>query len=178
MNTKKKPNNSSLSIKRYFVIPMATIIVALVFVMNATVIKANASTGIIRNSNPYASNPKTSIKSSWQKTYYKSLSETNYLKITLKKSTFTVKLVQKGEKGKIFEKGYYKTWLSEAMDISDSYPGKLMFGKKSEILWSFERKDGGNTINIEPQKHLYDCAQLEYIPGTYYKSLKLSRKHI
>lgn len=177
MYIKKNQNNASITVKRYFLISVVIFIATLVFVINTNTMKANASTVIIKNSNPYASNPYTSIKKDWQKTYYKCLDNSRYLKIALKKSTFVIKLVRKGQKGTTFEKGYYKTWLSESYD-PEGWEGNLMYGKKSGILWSFERKSGGDEIEIEPQKHVLEGKHLEYIPGRYYKTLKDARKNI
>lgn len=178
MDIKRNQKTTSIKVKRYLVIPVAIFIATFVFAININTIRANASTAIIKNSNPYAKNPYTSIKSGWQKTYYKCLDDTRYLKIALKKSTFVIKLVRKGQKGTTFEKGYYVTWLSEAWDEPEDFQGKLMLGKKSGILWSFERKSGGDEIEIEPQKHILEGKHLEYIPGTYYKTLKQARKSI
>lgn len=116
------------------------------------------------------------IPSSWQKTYYKAINKTDYVKVTLKKSDYTVKLYQKGKTAKTIENGYYKTWDSEAIQYQSN--GKLMYGRKSGILFEMHRKSSGKIINMEFCKHIYYNKQALYIPGNYYSSLNTARKYI
>ncbi len=116
------------------------------------------------------------IPSSWQKTYYKAINKTDYVKITLNKSDYTVKLYQKGKTAKTIENGYYKTWNSESLQYQSN--GKLMYGRKSGILFEMHRKSSGKIINMEFCKHIHYDKQAFYIPGNYYSSLSTARKHI
>lgn len=119
----------------------------------------------------------TTIPSSWQKTYYKAINKTDYVKITLKKSDYTARLYQKGKSSKIIENGYYNTWRSESLKYDSN--GKLMFGRKSGILFAMERKSSGKIINMALCKHISSYWKYAfYIPGDYYSSLTTARKHI
>lgn len=116
------------------------------------------------------------IPSSWQKTYYKYISKESYIKISLKKECYTIKLYRKGKKTRIIERGDYVTWRSESIRYYKD--AKLMCSHISGILFEMHRKTGGKKILVEPCKHLHYCYQWRYIPGTYYQSKQTARKHV
>lgn len=116
------------------------------------------------------------IPVSWQKTYYKSISKNEYVRISFKKSNYTADFYRNGRKIRTIETGSYKTWESEHIMYESN--GKLMYGNNYGILYSMCRKNGGKVVEIEGVKHLYTNQWGYYLFGTFYSSLGTARNHI
>lgn len=75
--------------------------------------EASASTAKSKSEDTNAEmNKSISIKKSWRKTYYKAINKKDYVKITFRKSSYIVQLVQKKKKVRTIERGNYLTGAS------------------------------------------------------------------